>query len=1340
ASAVDLVKKTEFSYTGSGYLSESTDVLISDSQTLKSSMHFEYDSKGRTTERISKDENGTQTEKTVYTYNNSDKVIRQDVYAGTSTEISYSAITGYDNSGNVVYARNPEGAEHYYSYANTTSQNQFIDSKGSPVNLFSNQFYTNPVPSHCHTFLVGEAFINNGKVTESYYKYDSNGNMIETKTLYPTRDYAVFQGTFDENGQTTFDIDLTGLTITDAILVISSIAVPTQETFYETHSEAGKGWQDTGTWSGKYFLANYYRCYTTNPPDCFDGSTKIGPFEHYPGTPNYTGYTTWIEENTQYVESSYTAVINEYPERVEYNLNNSSWNEITDNLGSGTTSTTIPAFSFVQGANTLQIRESNAFSTEFDCALYMDQGALSEEYTTMSSYDSYGKMTSITDTTGSVTHFEYDVGYHAYLVSITDALNHTVTATYDLDTGLLSSLTDPQGNTTTFEYDILGRATKKTFPDLTEIEAVYNDQGNSVILYDELDHFSVSYYDGLGRTTTNEWYLAPSEALTETYAFNYLNKVILQTDLAGNLYSYEYDSLGRPTRLTRPDSFFREMHYDDISNTITFLDENLHKKQYHYDRVGDLLWVREYTDSVNYYLTQYTYDSAGNLTSFTDANGNSTFYSYDSLFGLTQISYPDLTTEIFSYDTLGNISQKTNAFGTTTFTYNEISQLIHIVYPDSNSVSFEYDSRGNCILMIDQEGYTSHTYDNRSRILYETRSIEGLPYTVSYEYDAASRMISMTYPDQSVVTYEYDALNRLISMPGYAQFSYTLNSLLDSVAYTNGVTATYQYDLCGRPISIHAQKGESELLQMSYQYDPVGNISQLTFDRMKDQQWMQSQETYQYDWLDRLVSVEGTSGSVTYSYDPVGNRLLQSDLTYIYNTMNELISIGDGTAYSYDECGNTVTRIDGDTWLYSYDTQNMLVQVNRNQQLIAEYTYDGSGSRIKKREWSEDLQSYQTKVYVYSGESVIYEKNTDTEQEAAYVYGGSARIAKDVDEMTDYYITDHIGSTRLITDEYGNSVSDTTYQPFGESELKLEPYLFTGKERDTVGLYYYGARYYDPATGRFITRDGMAGKTHKPQSLNRYIYCYNNPLKYIDPVGLSEEFFLMKEDDILNSQQPTFLFDWENFLQHLYSVEMFGFSPRKMLEFIMSYLTRLLQSIVDSYGLVAFDQTALMILSLMAFLEALVNVFGDFYGISGAFICIEGMLVVGAGGQIGLCLTYHPDLGWAMYYYAGYLMGLMEAGGISIIAGFWTWLSKDRFTFDDWKGWFFNIAGTAGAEISGNIVYFEDYYWPPHIRGFGVGAGGGFGAGGAIGRAKYFRAEDWMIPYFLRGKVVPRGS
>jgi RHS repeat-associated protein len=102
-----------------------------------------------------------------------------------------------------------------------------------------------------------------------------------------------------------------------------------------------------------------------------------------------------------------------------------------------------------------------------------------------------------------------------------------------------------------------------------------------------------------------------------------------------------------------------------------------------------------------------------------------------------------------------------------------------------------------------------------------------------------------------------------------------------------------------------------------------------------------------------------------------------------------------------------------------------------------------------------------------------------------------------------YYHVDHLGSTRLKTDAVGGIVYVSNYEPFGVGcgEDGGEDYRYTGKHEDTTGLYYFGARYYDPTTGRFITRDTVFGKLTDPQSQNRYVYCLNNPNKYVDLDG-----------------------------------------------------------------------------------------------------------------------------------------------------------------------------------------------------------------------------------------------
>ncbi len=240
--------------------------------------------------------------------------------------------------------------------------------------------------------------------------------------------------------------------------------------------------------------------------------------------------------------------------------------------------------------------------------------------------------------------------------------------------------------------------------------------------------------------------------------------------------------------------------------------------------------------------------------------------------------------------------------------------------------------------------------------------------------------------------------------------------------------------------------------------------------------------------------------SHTYSYDKAGNRITEDGTIYTVNNLNEVTSSSDGTSFTYDSNGNRISKTKGaDSWTYLYDDANRLDKVEKNGLTEGEYLYDGDGRRIQVTENSE------TTTYIYSGLNVLYEKNTVGT--ATYIYGPYGILAKrttlDSESHTFYYHTDHLGSTRLVTDENRNIVTVAQYEPFGESTVTgSEPYLYTGKEKDSTGLSYYGARYYDSELGRFVTRDLLAGRRALPQSLNLYTYCLNNPVKFIDPAGL----------------------------------------------------------------------------------------------------------------------------------------------------------------------------------------------------------------------------------------------
>ena len=167
----------------------------------------------------------------------------------------------------------------------------------------------------------------------------------------------------------------------------------------------------------------------------------------------------------------------------------------------------------------------------------------------------------------------------------------------------------------------------------------------------------------------------------------------------------------------------------------------------------------------------------------------------------------------------------------------------------------------------------------------------------------------------------------------------------------------------------------------------------------------------------------------------------------------------------------------------------------RTANTTSTFIYNGDGVRVKKSEGGQII------LYING----YYEKNLTTGNVTTYYYLGDRLVAMRQSTTLTYIHQDHLTGTSVVSDSTGALVSSIKYYPFGECRNSQgnpgTDKLFTGQRLDGTGLYYYGARYYDPAIGRFISADIIVQKPGNPQSLNRYSYCVNNPLKYIDPSG-----------------------------------------------------------------------------------------------------------------------------------------------------------------------------------------------------------------------------------------------
>jgi len=269
----------------------------------------------------------------------------------------------------------------------------------------------------------------------------------------------------------------------------------------------------------------------------------------------------------------------------------------------------------------------------------------------------------------------------------------------------------------------------------------------------------------------------------------------------------------------------------------------------------------------------------------------------------------------------------------------------------------------------------------------------------------------------------------------------------------------------------------------------------------EDEQWTTSTvtTTYEYDGLYRVITATYSAGAeYIYTYDPVGNRQAmvspQGTVNYTYDAANRLTSAG-GVTYTWDDNGNLTS--DG-VREYEYDHANRLTQVT-DSSLTTQFAYNGDGVRISK------TVDETTTDYVLDLAATLPVVISDTD--AVYLYGLDI-IAQQQAERH-YYVHDGLGSVRQLVDSTGDLATSYAYDPFGvplAGGTMPNPYRFTGEAWDAeVELLYLRARCYQPATGRFVTKDPWPGDRRSPDTLNAYQYVTNNPVNLVDPSGRNGE-------------------------------------------------------------------------------------------------------------------------------------------------------------------------------------------------------------------------------------------
>jgi RHS repeat-associated protein len=729
-------------------------------------------------------------------------------------------------------------------------------------------------------------------------------------------------------------------------------------------------------------------------------------------------------------------------------------------------------------------------------------------------YDAQGHLTEETDPLGHKTAYAYDKAGRP--VRITDAKGGTRLLSYT-PAGHLASFTDCSGKTRRWEHDSRGRIIKAIDAAGQTTRYRYSPSGEGIVRHvdgnapgqaEEItlpdgtrEHF---VHDAEGRL------LAHVDAVGRRRRYSYTRAGLVagRTDPAGHSLSYQWDLLGRLIELRNENGSRYNFSYDPVGRLLEETGFDRKTTRYrHEESTGRLVAVEEGAR-----VMQLQSDAMGRLVERT-AGADAERFAFDGNGRMIEAANRNARLQWF-YDPAGNLTREHHHYIANARTavwqhrYDELNQRVATIRPDGHTtqwltygsghvhgllldgediLGFERDDLHREVLREQRNGLRQRLrYDSGGRLqqqdIAQTRpsAIEALQLRRSYSYDKAGHLVAIGDSRHGNFSYRYDAVDRLVeanSRLGREVFAFDPAGNIASPAFTAPAT----------PATPTAERGTvhrlldnllKEYAGTRYRYDEHGNLAERTRNGRKT--------TFAWDGFGRMTAATDEDGtSTTFSYDPMGRRIFK----HTHDAVTLFGWDGDTLAFESTQTMAGAQEQQGRGWSVHYINERHsfvpLLQVRRAQAIALSKTPDVGA-----------LMAANGGAY-------------DIEQDPLWNGEAQPRADAFAAEEIAFYQCDHLGTPRELTDHEGRVAWSAQYKAWGEAREAISeagrragfanPIRFQGQYFDAeTGLHYNRYRYYDPASGRYVSRDplGLAG------GRNLHVYVGNNPVRGIDPLGL----------------------------------------------------------------------------------------------------------------------------------------------------------------------------------------------------------------------------------------------